>query len=178
MNLYVIKSPQGDRVGDQFCPGFCSSLKWKQMLIHNCPPPPSCLLKVVISPGASWCVLANGAKRDGRRRGVWISLSSEGIDRYWGYRTVMWMLIQHVKVFRLHSCQTETRTWALIDCIMASLATMYSAHFLQYWCQNTTVIKMQIQVSQSGVRSFNPLCLGAVKHHQSLQHRKKCLFNK
>lgn len=140
MNLYVIKSPQGDRTGDQFCPGFCSSLKWKQMLIHNCPLPssitpcrlprlpPQSLSKPWRLVGVCVCRLMelNGT---GRRRGVWISPSSEGIDRYWGYGTVMWMLIQHLKVFRSHSCQTETRTRAPIDCIMARWTTMYSGPF-------------------------------------------------
>lgn len=34
--------------------------------------------------------------------GVWISRSSEPIDRYWGYRTVMRLLRQHLHVSRSH----------------------------------------------------------------------------
>lgn len=130
MNLYVIKSLQGDRTGNQFWPGYCGSLKWKQMLIRNCPlppppnhpcPPPQSFSKPW---GSAW---ADGAKWDSRCGGVWISPSTAAIDRYWGYRTVMRMLIQHREVSRSHSCQTETRTRTLIDCIMAGLAVTYSA---------------------------------------------------
>ena len=41
----------------------------------------------------------------------------------------MWMLIQHLEVSRSHGCQIEIRTWAVIDCIIASSAAVYSAPF-------------------------------------------------
>lgn len=84
------------------------------------------------------------------------------------------MLIQHFKISRSHSCHTETRTWTLIDCIMASLALMCSAHFFPWcWSRNTTVIKMQIWVTQTEVGSFNPPCTRATKCHEHLQHSRK-----
>lgn len=135
MNLYVIKPPLGVESDDQFCPGFYGSLKRKQMLIHNCPlpsPPPTFLPAQTFRKPRSVLVFVDIRAKWDRSSMVCISASAGGgeggIDRYWGNRTMMLMLTRQLQVSRSHSCHTETRTWAVIDCIMATVATMYSAH--------------------------------------------------
>lgn len=90
--------------------------RWSIIVIcpHPCLPPQS-----FGSLGGRRRVHAAGAKQDR-------TLSREGIDRYWGCRT----LIRHFEASRSHGRRTETRTWSLIDCTATSWAIMYSAHFL------------------------------------------------
>lgn len=126
----AINSAQGSAV--PWSENKCWSIIVLCLPIPPPPPPslPSLLPQSLYKPrGLLACIWADGAKWDRRHGGVWIRLICEGIDRYWGYRTVKWMLMQHLEVFRSHSCQTETRTWVLIDCIMASLSTVHSASF-------------------------------------------------
>lgn len=90
-------------------------------------------------------------------------------ERWWG----CWCSTS--RFFRIPQLPNRNKDM-LIDCIMASLATVYSSDISLHCarrCQNITVIKMQSQVRQSGARSFSSVCLCAARHHQNLL---PCLF--